>query len=96
MLALRWTEQAIGHLGAIAEYISLSSPIYADGMIERLVARLQLACEHPLSGRHVAEYADPAVRELIEPPYRLIYRVRADSIDVLAIVHSRQSISPQG
>ena len=27
------------------------------------------------------------IRELIEKPYRIIYRIKADQIDVLAVIH---------
>ena len=36
------------------------------------------------------EIARDDVRERIEPPYRLIYRVRADAVEVLSILHSRR------
>jgi plasmid stabilization system protein ParE len=38
----------------------------------------------------VPEYDDPNTREIIEPPYRLIYRIKADQIDVLAVIHGAQ------
>ena len=52
-LALRWTEQATNQLGAIAEYISLASPVYAEQMVERIVSRLRQAQDFPDSGRRV-------------------------------------------
>ena len=39
-------------------------------------------------GRQVPELADPQLRELIVPSYRLIYRVDTDG--VLALVHGRR------
>ena len=36
MLPLRWTEQAVEHLGGIADFISSSSPLYAEGVILRI------------------------------------------------------------
>lgn len=73
-LRLRWTEQAVNQLGGIAEYIGLSSPVYAEQVIARITARLQQAIDHPQSGRVVPEFNRPDVRELVEPPYRIIYR----------------------
>jgi toxin ParE1/3/4 len=35
------------------------------------------------------------IREVIERPYRIIYRIREDRIDVLAVVHSAQVLPPQ-
>ena len=91
-LRLRWTEQATQQLGAIAEHISLTSPIYAEQTVDRLVRRFDQACRFPESGRMVPEFEQPDIRELIEPPYRLLYRIRADAIEVLAILHGRQDL----
>ena len=89
---LRWTEQAVTQLGAIAEYIAVSSPVYAEQVVDRVVGRLEQARRFPDSGRVVPEYEAPDVRELLEFPYRLIYRVRADAVEVLAIVHGRRDL----
>lgn len=89
---LRCTEQAVDQLGAIADYISLSSPVYAEAMVDRIVAQLQLALEHPDLGRVVPEYEVIDIRELLEWPYRIIYRRHPDVIEVLAIVHGRRNL----
>lgn len=91
-LPLRWTEQAAEQLGSIAEYISLTSPVYAEQVIDRIVLRLRQAQDFPDSGRHVSEAGDLDVREVIERPYRLLYRARPTVIEVLAIVHARQDL----
>ncbi len=92
-LPLRWTERATEQLGAIAEYISISSPVYADQTVERIVSRLRQAQAFPESGRRVPEIAAVDVRELIEPPYHLVYRVRDTAIEVLVVIHSRQNLT---
>jgi toxin ParE1/3/4 len=79
-------------LGAIAEYISIASPIYAEQVIEQLVQRLDQACRFPQSGRVVPEFERSDLRELIEPPYRLIYHVHPDTIEVIAVVHARRDL----
>lgn len=89
---LRWTEQAVEQLGAIADYISLSSPVYAEAVVERVAARIESALEYPDIGHRVPELGAPEIRQLIEWPYRIIYRRRADSIEILAIVHGRRDL----
>jgi toxin ParE1/3/4 len=89
---LRWTEHAVSQLAAIAEYISLDSPVYAEQVVDQLVRRLAQAKAFPDSGRMVPEVARPDIRELLELPYRVIYRVRPDAIEVLAVVHARQQL----
>ena len=41
------------------------------------------------------EYEAADIREIIERPYRLIYRIKADQIDVLAVIHSAQRLPEQ-
>ncbi len=89
---LRWTEHAVKQLAALAEYISLDSPIYAEHVVDRLVGRLDQARRLPESGRHVPEFEREDLRELVEPPYRLIYRVRPDAVEVLSVLHGRQRL----
>ena len=91
-LAIRWTVHAVNQLAALAEYISLDSPLYAEQTVARLVARLEQARVHPHSGRVVPEFLRDDLRELVEPPYRIIYRIRVDAVEVLAIVHGRQDM----
>jgi plasmid stabilization system protein ParE len=79
-------------LGAIAEYIAVSSPVYAEQVVDRVVRRLDQARRFPESGRIVPEYERADVRELVEFPYRVVYRVGPESIEVLAILHSRQAL----
>ena len=43
-----------------------------------------------MSGRKVLEYEADDIREIIEKPYRIIYRIKSEQIDVLAVVHCRQ------
>lgn len=77
---LRWTSHAVAQLAGIVEYVSLASPVYAEQTLERLIRRLDQACVFPESGRVVPEVDRREIRELLEPPYRLIYRVSPEAI----------------
>ena len=87
-MRVHWTENAIGHLVNIYEYISINSPTYGKRMVDRITRRSEQIAIHPLSGRKVPEYEAEDIRELIEKPYRIIYWVKPDQIDVLAVIHS--------
>jgi len=39
----------------------------------------------------VPKLGRPEVREVIEAPYRVIYRLTADHVEVLAVVHARRA-----
>ena len=60
----------MAQLAAIAEYIGIASPVYAEQVVERLVGRLDQASVFPFSGRVVPEVGRDEIREIIEPPYR--------------------------
>jgi len=87
-----WTENALKHLLDIYEYISQNSPTYATRMVDRLTRRSEQIANFPMSGREVPEYEAEDIREVIEKPYRIIYRVKSDQIDILAVVHAARQL----
>jgi len=87
-----WTDTAEGHLDAIYDYIAQDSPEYATRVVDRLTRRSQQIAEFPLSGRRVPEYDIDQIREIIEGSYRIIYYIKPDQIDVLAVIHGSMSI----
>ena len=50
--------------------------------------------EFPLSGREVTEFAVPQIRQVLEGPFRIIYYIKPDQMDVLAVIHGAQQIPP--
>ncbi len=91
-----WTENAIDHLSNIYEYIAFNSPAYARRMIDRITRRTEQIAEHGFSGRKVPEYDAEDIREVIEKPYRIIYRIKPDQIDVIAVIHGARQLSGTG
>jgi plasmid stabilization system protein ParE len=92
---VHWTDNAISHLIGIYDYIARDSAFYAQRMVDRLTKRTVQLGDFPVSGRRVPEYEAPDVREIIEKPYRIIYRVGSDQIDILAVVHGAQLLPPE-
>ncbi len=89
-MRVHWTDAAIEHLEAIHAYIAKTSPDYALRVVDRLSRRSQQIAEFPQSGRPVPEFELGQIREVLEGPYRIIYYIKPDQIDVLAIVHAAQ------
>ena len=89
-MRVHWTDNATAHLLDIYEYIARDSSIYAKRMVDRVTRRSEQIASFPMSGRKVPEYEADDIREIIEKPYRIIYRIKPYQIDVLAIVHRRQ------
>jgi len=86
-MRVHWTDTAQQHLDAIYRYIAQDSPAYAMRMVDRITRRSQQIGDFPLSGRMVREYEMSQIREVVEGPYRIIYYITPDQIDVLAVLH---------
>ena len=93
-MRVHWTNKALDHLLAIHEYVAQNSEIYANRLVDRLTRRSEQIGLFPQSGRMVPEYKRPDIREIIERPYRIIYRVKEEQVDVLSVVHSAQQLPP--
>ena len=91
-MRVHWTETAEDHLDAIYAYIAQDSEQYALNMVDRLTRRSQQIADFPLSGRRVPEYDFDQVREVIEGPYRIIYHIGPEQVDVLAVLHGSRDV----
>lgn len=83
-----WSDRALRSLAAIHAHISADSEANAHRVIDRILRRGDQLSAFPLSGRTVLHSRRPNVRELIEEPYRIIYRVRKNNVDVIDVFHS--------
>ena len=90
-----WTDAALGQLEAIRDYLSRTSPEYARRVVERLVNRSERIAAFPRSGLAVPEYEIDEVRQVIESSYRLIYLIKENQVEVLAVIHTSRGGLPQ-
>jgi plasmid stabilization system protein ParE len=74
----------------IHTYLAQSSTEYALRVIDRLTRRSQQIGQFPESGRIVPEAALPQIREVLEGPYRIMYHIKPDQIDIIAVIHGAQ------
>jgi toxin ParE1/3/4 len=87
---VHWTDRAKQRLKFIHDHIAKDAPLVAPSVVERLVRRSIQIGEFPHSGREVPEYQRSDVREILERPYRILYRIKPDRIDVITVMHYRQ------
>ena len=88
MTTIRWTAQAVADLAAIHAFIEQDSPHYASIVVARLIRAVDQLKAFPQSGRVVPEFERRAVREIVDRPYRIIYRlVGKDDIQILTVHH---------
>ena len=87
MAKVIWSNGALGDADWAAEYIAQDSPDQASLFVERLHEAVKRLEDFPASGRRIPEAEDPAFREIIVGPYRVMYEVGGDIVRITAVVH---------
>ena len=90
---VNWSGPAKKHLKQIYDYIAQDSKYYAKNVARNIVDKAETLKAFPEIGRVVPEIDDPNIREVFIYSYRLIYEVRLDRVDILAVVHGRRDFS---
>ena len=85
MASLIWSPQSLHDLESIRSYIAEDSPVYADLMVRRIVATVERLATFPQSGRVVPERNQPEIREVIVRPYRVVYRLRPEVVEIATV-----------
>lgn len=75
-----WSRRALLDVEHIRDYIAQDSPVYAKPFVERLLRATRHLPRFPLSGRAMPEADNVRIREVIYQGYRIIYRLRPDTI----------------
>jgi len=94
-LTIVWSPTARRRVQAAVDYIARERPRASGEWLEALVRRVELLRELPEQGRVVPEWQEPSVREVFHDPYRVLYEVRGDRIEILTLSHFRQEIPAQ-
>ena len=90
-----WTHVAEKDLKNIIEYISTDSPQNALKILKKIKKTASNLYMLPERGRIVPELQDQGIlqyRELVIPPWRLIYRIAERKIFVLSVIDSRRNV----
>ena len=88
MAKIKWSKESIEDLKEICDFIALDSPYYAKIFNDRIFELVEYLESLPKIGRRVQESDDPDVRELIFKNYRIIYQIKEDYLEMIAIIHS--------
>ena len=85
MTSVVWSPQAIRDIESIRAFIAQDSTSYAELVARRIVTAVERLHSFPESGRIVPERQDPAIREVIVTPYRIVYRLRREVAEVVTV-----------
>jgi len=92
---IKWAEVAENDLKSIIEYIAEDSPVNALKTLKKIKKKASSLYTLPERGRIVPELQDQGIliyRELIIPPWRIIYRISEMKVYVLSVLDSRQNV----
>lgn len=90
MIDLIWSPQSFRDLSAIRAYIAKDSPLYAELMVQRIIAAVERLRVFPDSGRMVPERQSPELREITVGKYRVVYRRSASSVEIATVFRGSQ------
>ena len=85
MISIIWSPQSLRDLESIRAFVAKDSPAYADLVVRRIIAAVDRLAAFPESGRIVPERNQPAIREVIVRPYRVVYRVRPGLVEIATV-----------
>jgi len=89
-LKVRFTASARDQFLVALAYIRRDKPSAAVRFRKRAETSLKRLQRFPASGRVIAEFPELPYREVIVPPYRFFYRVKGDTVWIVAVWHSAQ------
>ncbi|MFB0873324.1 MULTISPECIES: type II toxin-antitoxin system RelE/ParE family toxin [unclassified Sphingobium] len=88
MLPLVWLEEALDDLESIVDFIEMQNPAAAERLGQAIRHTAAQLPQHPYM--HRTGRAPGSREALVTPNYLIIYRVAIDTIEILAIKHTRQ------
>ena len=90
-VVIRFAESAMADLESIRHwYAEQDVPEVGQRLIGEIVASIQALADHPDMGRIVPEFDQPFLRELIRPPFRVVYRRDPKHVRVVRVWRSER------
>lgn len=95
-MEIRFAKSAIEDLQAIqAYYIAQGIPHIGNDLVTAMLQRIEILQPHPDAGRIVPEFNLEQIRELIHPPFRVVYLRRLQEVVLIRVWRSeRQLVLP--
>jgi toxin ParE1/3/4 len=82
---------AVGDLEAIQHwYVDQQAPDVGEGLLGEIVAQIERLADFPESGRIVPEFGITHLREIIHPPFRIIYRLDESKTRIVRVWRSER------
>ncbi|MCY3623697.1 MAG: type II toxin-antitoxin system RelE/ParE family toxin [Gammaproteobacteria bacterium] len=90
-VSVRFAESAVTDLEAIKEwYADQGVPDVGDRILGGVFERVERLQEHPDMGRVVPDFGESFLRELIYPPFRIVYHRGSKLVHVIRVWRSER------
>jgi plasmid stabilization system protein ParE len=87
-----WSPLADEQVDEVVAYIAADDQAAALAWLEQVLERVRSLARFPDSGRIVPELQRDDMRELLLGSYRVIYRRKADVVEIAAIRHGARQL----
>ncbi len=91
---IRWSPRAASGFEEICKFIARDSDYYARFFAKKINAIIKRIPQFPKSGRVVPEYGEENLRENIFENYRIVYRLKGEFVEIVAISHGAKPLDP--
>ncbi|QKT02708.1 type II toxin-antitoxin system RelE/ParE family toxin [Ectothiorhodospiraceae bacterium 2226] len=90
-MVISFAESALRDLDAVRTwYAEQGVPDVGAKLVGEIFQRVQSLAEHPDMGRVVPEFDQPLLRELIHPPFRIVYRRDPQRVRIIRVWRSER------
>ena len=90
-VAISLAESALRDLEAVRDwYTEQGVPEVGARWVAEVFQRVQTLADHPDMGRMVPEFEQPFLRELIHPPFRIVYRRDPQRVRIVRVWRSER------
>ncbi|WP_372737005.1 type II toxin-antitoxin system RelE/ParE family toxin [Neptunomonas sp.] len=91
---ISFSKSAVEDLESIKNYyLDQGVPHIGEGFVIAIVEHIETLAQHPDIGRAVPEFNDEHIRELIHPPFRIVYLRESISIKIVRVWRSERLLS---
>ena len=88
---ISFAASAVADLEAIRSwYAGQQAPEVGERLLREIVAHVEQLVDFPESGRMVPEFGLVQLREIIHPPFRIVYRFDQDRVRVVRVWRSER------
>lgn len=71
-------------------YLEQGVPNIGQQFVSTILEKVQILVDHPDSGRKVPEFNQEQIRELIYPPFRIVYLQHTSTISLIRVWRSER------